>query len=491
MEKAGIKAEVTGRPKHIYSIWRKMQQKHLGFEQIFDVRAVRILVMEEKDCYAALGVVHGLWRHISREFDDYIANPKENSYRSLHTAVIGPGGRALEVQIRTHEMHQHAELGVAAHWRYKEGGHFDQGFEEKIAWLRQLLEWKEEEYTAADFVDRFKTEAFQERIYALTPAGKIIDLPKGATPLDFAYAIHSEVGHRCRGAKVNGKIVTLTYTLKNADQVEILTAREGAPSRDWLNPHSGHLKSSRAKSRVRSWFRHRDAKQNASDGRAILDREMHRLGINNLSIEKLSEHLNFSTVDDLFIAIGRGDITTGQLANKLNRFIHHDQLQLAVPVHRRAQRDKDSGKGFNISGVGNLLTSTAQCCHPVPNDPIVGYITRGRGVTIHRRDCSNVEHLREEELDRLIDVDWGKESDDTWLAEIFVLAYDRPGLLRDVTGLLANEKINLQGVNTSSDKSDGMARMNLMLEISDIEQLSRVLTQIGQLSNVVEARRKA
>lgn len=491
LDEAGIKAEITGRPKHINSIWRKMQQKHLDFEQVFDLRAVRILVQEEKDCYAALGIVHGLWRHISREFDDYIANPKENSYRSLHTAVVGPEGRALEVQIRTHEMDQHAELGVAAHWRYKEGGHFDQGFEDKIAWLRQLLEWKDEEHTASDFVDRFKTEAFEERIYALTPAAKIIDLPMGATPLDFAYAVHSEVGHRCRGARVNGKIVPLTYTLKNADQVEILTAREGAPSRDWLNPHSGYLQSSRAKSRVRTWFRHQDSEQNATDGRAILDREMHRLGIHNLSMEKLAEHLNFSRVDGLLVAIGRSEITTGQLANKLNRFIQHDQPQSVAPVLRKIQHDKNEPKGFNISGVGNLLTSTANCCHPVPNDPIVGFITRGRGVTIHRQDCSNVEHFREDELDRLIDVSWGKDSDDTWFTEIFVLAYDRPGLLSDVTSLLANEKINLQGVNTVSDKSDGMARMSLMLEISDIEQLSRVLTRIGQLSNVVEAHRKS
>jgi GTP pyrophosphokinase len=297
LKKAGITATISGRPKHINSIWRKMQRKRVDFDQIFDMRAVRILVKEEKDCYAALGVVHGLWRHIPREFDDYIANPKENLYRSLHTAVVGPGGHNLEVQIRTEEMHKHAELGVAAHWRYKEGRGFDPGYEEKIAWLRQLLEWREEEHSANDFVDRFKSEAFQERVYVLTPQGRIIDLPQGSTPLDFAYAVHTEIGHRCRGAKIDGRIVPLTYQLKNGEQVEVLTTRHGEPSRDWLNSHLGYLKTSKAKSRVRSWFKRQDYELNVSAGRGILDREFHRLGISDLSVDKLAARFKYKRSD--------------------------------------------------------------------------------------------------------------------------------------------------------------------------------------------------
>jgi len=490
LEKVGINGKVTGRPKHIYSIWRKMQRKQLNFEQIFDMRAVRILVNEEKDCYAALGIVHGLWRHIPREFDDYIANPKENLYRSLHTAVIGPEGRTLEVQIRTEDMHRHAELGVAAHWRYKEGGSFDAGYEEKIAWLRQLLEWRDEEHTANDFVDRFKSEAFQERVYVLTPQGRIVDLPQGSTPLDFAYAVHSEIGHRCRGAKVNGRIVPLTYELRSGEQVEILTAKHGSPSRDWLNSHLGYLRTSRARSRVRSWYKREDYENNAGAGRTILDREVHRLGISGIASEKIAERFKFTQVDDLLAAIGRGDVSTGQLANAVNDLVpKRESIKTSRP---RLQRRKPATARdeIRILGVGNLLTVMARCCRPVPNDPIVGYITRGRGVTIHRRDCGNILRLQGDELDRLIEVEWGRPAEEGYQTDISVQAYDRPGLLRDITAILANEKINLNGVNTTTDKQDGIARMNMSLEISDVGQLSRVLTQIGQLSNVVEARRK-
>jgi GTP pyrophosphokinase len=490
LEKVGINGKVTGRPKHIYSIWRKMQRKQLNFEQIFDMRAVRILVNEEKDCYAALGIVHGLWRHIPREFDDYIANPKENLYRSLHTAVIGPEGRTLEVQIRTEGMHRHAELGVAAHWRYKEGGSFDAGYEEKIAWLRQLLEWRDEEHTANDFVDRFKSEAFQERVYVLTPQGRIVDLPQGSTPLDFAYAVHSEIGHRCRGAKVNGRIVPLTYQLRSGEQVEILTAKHASPSRDWLNSHLGYLRTSRARSRVRSWYKREDYENNAGAGRTILDREVHRLGISGIASEKIAERFKFTQVDDLLAAIGRGDISTGQLANAVNELVpKRESIKTSRPRLKRRKPATATDK-IRILGVGNLLTVMARCCRPVPNDPIVGYITRGRGVTIHRRDCGNILRLQGDELDRLIEVEWGRPAEEGYQTDISVQAYDRPGLLRDITAILANEKINLYGVNTTTDKQDGIARMNMSLEISDVGQLSRVLTRIGQLSNVVEARRK-
>ncbi len=487
---AGIEAVVSGRPKHIYSIWRKMQRKRLDFDQIFDMQAVRILVKEERDCYGALGVVHGLWRHIAKEFDDYIANPKENLYRSLHTAVIGPEGRTLEVQIRTEDMHRHAELGVAAHWRYKEGGSFDPGYEEKIAWLRQLLEWRDEESTAKDFVDRFKSEAFQERVYVLTPQGRIIDLPQGSTPLDFAYAVHTEIGHRCRGAKVNGHIVPLTYRLQNGEQVEVLTTKQGAPSRDWMNPHQGYLKTSRAKSRVRQWFKRQDVEHNISAGRGLLDRELHRLGITGLPVEKLAGWFRYKQVEDLLVALGRGDINTSQLANAINELVPRPEPVIVERPRVKSRKESATPEGFNILGVGNLLTSTARCCHPVPNDPIVGYITRGRGVTIHRRDCGNILRMEGEDLKRLIEVEWGVPSEAGYTVELFVQAYDRSGLLRDITAVLANEKINLTGVNTLTDKRDGIARMNLVMEIANITQLSRVLTQIGQLPNVVEARRK-
>jgi GTP pyrophosphokinase len=489
LQKAGIRADISGRPKHINSIWRKMQRKRLDFEQIFDVRAVRVLVGEEKDCYAALGIVHGLWHHIPGEFDDYIANPKENLYRSLHTAVVGPEGKALEIQIRTEEMHRHAELGVAAHWRYKEGGSFDPGYEEKIAWLRQLLEWKDEEHTANDFVDRFKSEAFQERVYALTPQGRIVDLPLGSTPLDFAYAIHTDVGHRCRGAKVNGRIVPLTHKLSNGEQVEVLTARQGTPSRDWLNPHQGYLKTSRARSRVRQWFKREDHEHNVAAGRDIADRELHRLGITGLALDRLAEHFRFRQVEEFFAALGRGEINPGQLANALTEFIPATPKPEVMTKAKAVRHRRASPGGVEISGVGNLLTSMARCCHPVPNDPIVGYITRGRGVTIHRRDCGNILRLQGEDRDRLIEVAWGASDEGGYPVDISVEAYDRPGLLRDITAVFANDRINLLGVNTATDSHDGIARMSLTVEISDIGQLSRVLTRIGQLPNVVEAKR--
>ena len=490
LDTAGIQAKISGRPKHIYSIYRKMRHKQVDFSQIFDMRAIRVIVGAEKDCYAALGIVHGLWRHIPKEFDDYIANPKDNRYRSLHTAVIGPEGRTLEVQIRTEEMHRHAELGVAAHWRYKEGGTSESDYEEKIAWLRQLLEWQEEEHSASDFVDRFRSEAFQDRVYVLTPQGRIIDLPRGATPLDFAYAVHSEVGHRCRGAKVNGHIVPLTYQLNNGEQVEVLTTKQGAPSRDWLNAHLGYLHTSRAKSRVRQWFKQQDFEHNVSAGRSMLDRELHRLGITGLAVDKLADRFKYRQGDDFLAAIGRGDINTGQLAGAINELVPgKDRMPAARRRGARKQRARPAG-GVSISGVGNLMTTMARCCHPVPQDPITGYITRGRGVTIHRRDCGNVLRLQGDDLDRLIEVEWGQASEQGYVTDIAIEAYDRPGLLRDITAVLANEKINLNGVSTATDEQDGIARMRLSLEITDIKQLSRVLTLISQLPNVVEARRK-
>ncbi|MFQ5643387.1 MAG: GTP diphosphokinase [Thiogranum sp.] len=490
-EEVGIRAEITGRPKHIYSIWRKMQRKNVDFHEIFDVQAVRVLVDSPRDCYAVLGIVHGLWHHVPHEFDDYIANPKSNNYRSLHTAVIGPEGKAVEVQIRTREMHEHAELGIAAHWRYKEGAHYDAGFEKKVAWLRQVLEWKDEEQSADEFVDRFKSESTDERVYVLTPQGKVVDMPAGATALDFAYHIHTDVGHRCRGVKVDGRIVPLTYELSNGEQLEVLKARRPAPSRDWLNPHLGYLKTPRARAKVRHWFKEQDRDINVSAGRAALERELHRLGLSGSELDKVVEKLNYKDTDSMMAALGRGDQQLGQVVSAvLNLTRPENDEPPSLPSSKRRSVPRQESDDFKILGVGNLLTNTARCCSPVPNDAIVGYITRGRGVTIHRRDCANVLRLKDEDRDRLIDVEWGALPDRVFPVDIHIQAYDRPGLLRDVSALLANDNINVLGVNTFTDRKDLVARMDLHIEVTDIGQLSRILSRIGQLPNIIEVRRK-
>ncbi len=489
-QEAGINAEITGRPKHIYSIWRKMQRKNVDFHQIFDVQAVRVLVDKTRDCYSALGLVHALWRHIPHEFDDYIANPKANNYRSLHTAVVGPEGKPIEVQIRTHDMHEHAELGIAAHWRYKEGRAHDAAFEKKVAWLRQLLEWRDEEQSAVDFVDRFKSESVEERLYVLTPHGQVIDLPVGATALDFAYHIHTDVGHRCRGVRVNGRMVPLNYELRNGEQVEVLTGKHSAPSRDWINPHLGYLKTSRARSKVRHWFKQQDRDISITAGRDALERELHRFGLGSARLGDVLGRLNFKDVDTLLAAIGRGEQNVAPVVSAVLDISHTGaETGLSIPlVGRRSSRPADAD-AFKILGVGNLLTQPARCCRPVPNDPIVGYITRGRGVTIHRSDCPNVLRLKLSDAERLIDVQWCA-SDQLFTVDIQVLAYDRRGLLHDISSVLANDKINVMAVNTRTDKTDMMARMELTLEVEDIEQLSRILDRIGQLPSVTEVRRK-
>ena len=487
----GIEASIAGRPKHIYSIWKKMKRKGVDFHEIFDVRAVRIVVSNLAECYGALGVVHTLWKHIPREFDDYIATPKGNMYQSLHTAVIGPDGRTLEVQIRTPKMDEHAELGVAAHWRYKEGGgHFDEAYEQKITWLRQLLEWKEEEPSAGDFIDRFKAEAFEDRVYVLTPRGNVIDLPLGATPLDFAYYIHTDIGHRCRGAKVDGSIVPLTYQLQNGEQVEVLTTRQGTPSRDWLNQNLGYLRTSRARAKARGWFRHQDQDQNIADGHVILVRELGRLRLSAVKPEQLISRFHCQTVDELLAQIGRGEITTGKLANAAHDLLkpHHQDAKVLREV--KEPSNKELQGDVSIQGVGNLLTRIARCCKPVPNDSIVGFITLGRGVTIHRSDCPNILRLPTDKRARMIEVAWNTAPRTTYPVDIQVLAYDRQGLLRDVTQILTNSRVNVLAVNTMTDVKDHMARMNLTVEVIDTGQLSDMLERIRQLRNVVEANRK-
>ncbi|MCP1674716.1 GTP pyrophosphokinase [Natronocella acetinitrilica] len=488
---AGIEADVGGRPKHIFSIWKKMQRKGLDFHELFDIRAVRVLVHDVAACYATLGVVHSLWKHVPREFDDYIATPKENNYQSLHTAVIGPEGKTLEVQIRTHEMHEQAELGVAAHWRYKEGrpGGSDERFEQRIAWLRQLLEWGREENGAEDFIDRFKAEVFEDRVYVISPRGDVIDLPRGATPLDFAYHIHSDIGHRCRGGKINGRIVPLNYELRNGDQVEILTSKSGAPSRDWLNPARGYLRTSRARGRVRSWFKQLDFDKNVTAGRQELERELHRLGLQDVNLEKLAQKTRFPKVDDFLAAIGRGDVTAGQVAGLLGEHVLPKRTEPAL-VPRESSLEGGGGDDVSIYGVGNLLTRMAGCCKPAPGDAIIGFITRGQGVTIHRRDCPTIRELMEIESERLIEVSWRGRAEQKYPVDIQIDAYDRQGLLRDITAILTNEKINVLGVNTSTGRDDHRARMTLTVEIGDVTQMSRLMDRIAGLRNVVDVCRR-
>lgn len=489
-----IEAEVTGRSKHIYSIWKKMQRKNLGFHQLYDLRAVRIHVDELKDCYHALGVVHTIWRHIPYEFDDYIATPKENNYQSIHTAVVGPQGKTLEIQIRTYDMHKHSEYGVAAHWRYKEGGKKGSHYDQKIAWLRQLLEWKDEEKNAGDFIDRFKSEVFQDRVYVMTPEGEIIDMPQGATPLDFAFYVHTEVGARCRGAKVNGRMVALTYELKSGEQVHILTTKNGSPSRDWLNPQLGYLKTSRAKAKVRHWFKQQDHDHNILAGREILEKELHRLGIPNISHDKLAQHFHLGHAEQLFAEIGRGEITSGQIASAVQELSGQREQEgnndfEPPPIQQTIELLPQGSGDVTIYGVDNVLTQIAQCCKPVPGDEIIGFITKMRGITIHRSDCHNVHHAIEENSERLIEVEWNHEINQCYTVMIELIAMDRQGLLRDITAILANLEINVLGVNTSTNKSDYSARMRLSLEIAGIAQLSRALNRINQLSNVVEVYR--
>ncbi len=490
LERAGVHAEVKGRVKHIYGIWRKMRRKGQDFHQIYDVRAVRVLVDEVRDCYAALGVAHTLWQPVPGEFDDYIATPKENNYRSIHTAVIGPEGKTVEVQIRTHEMHAQSELGVAAHWRYKEGAREDAGFDKKIAWLRQLLEWKDEVAEAGDFVDQFKSEVFVDRVYVFTPKGNVVDLAQGATPLDFAYHIHTEVGHRCRGAKVNGHIVPLTYALKTGEQVEILTVKKGGPSRDWLNPQLGYVTTSKARSKIQQWFKEQNYEQNIAAGRAHLDRELQRLGLGDTNFERLASKMGFPDVAHLMAAIGHGEVKNAQLA------VAAHALGAAAPAPERgtpavhAPTAPSRSTAIQIRGVGNLLTRLARCCRPVLGDAIIGYITRGQGVAIHRRDCPNALRYANEAKDRLIEVDWGDAATQTYPVDIIISAYDRPGLLRDITTLLANQKINMTAVNTVTDKQQHRARISLTLEIPDISTLSGVLAQIDRIPNVTEVRRR-
>ncbi len=472
--------EVFGRPKHIYSIYKKMRVKRIEFDDLFDVRAVRILVDDLRDCYGILGLVHSTWQPFSREFDDYIANPKDNGYQSLHTAVMGPAGKPVEIQIRTRAMDRDAELGIAAHWQYKEGGRSDAKFHDNVASLRQLLEQTDD----ASLVEGFSQQFDSERVYVFTPKGDVVDLVAGATPLDFAYHVHSEIGHRCRGAKINGSIVQLTHALQNGDRVEVLTTREAAPSRDWLNKSLGYLHTSRARSKVRVWFNAQDHEQHVADGRTILDRELRRLNAHDLAVEKVASELKFDKPIDLYVALGRNDVTAAQLASVITSLeptrFKTTRTRRRINVESLNQRSD----GINVRGVGSLLTQIANCCQPVPYDSIVGFITRGKGVTIHRSDCGNVLSMPVEEQERLIEVEWGDETDADYQVEIHIVAFDRQGLLRDVSTVLANEKKDVMAVNTFSNPHEQTAEMKIRLNISTIEELSSLMDKIRQLRNV-------
>ena len=486
---AGIDGDITGRPKHIYSIWRKMQRKGLAFEQVIDVLAVRVIVGNVAECYAALGLVHSLWPYMPGEFDDYIATPKDNNYRSLHTAVVGPGKLPLEVQIRTREMHAHAELGVAAHWQYKEGRKAESSFQQKINWLRELLEPNAREGVEPDLLDGLQAEVFEDRVYALSPKGEVVDLPKGATPLDFAYHVHTNLGHRCRGAKVNGRMVQLDHQLANGDTVEIITGKHPQPSRDWLVPTLGFLASQRNRAKVRGWFRKLDEGQNREQGRQMLERELDRLGVRAPTLPEILDELGLPGADALHQALGEGEMTLAQVAGAIQRRIHETEPPKPPRLHPKHVA-KATSSGLIVDGVGDLMSTIARCCRPVPPEPIAGYITIGRGVSIHRATCANLIRLREAQPQRVLAVDWGRPSPDrTFSVAIEISAFDRRGLVRDISSVLADEHISIETMNTTTNPAENTAKVDLTVSVHGVEELSRLLSRIAGLPNVISARR--
>jgi GTP pyrophosphokinase len=482
LEQAGIKADISGRPKHLYSIYQKMEKyAALGkdFDEIYDLLALRVLVKSVPDCYAALGVVHNLWHPLPDQFDDYIATPKSNGYQSLHTAVLCQGTTPLEIQIRTYEMHRVAEFGVAAHWRYKEGEKKDMHFEERVSWLRQLVEWHRELSGAEEFLESVKTDIFIDQVFVYTPKGEIKDLPKGSTPLDFAYRIHTDLGHRCVGGKVNGRLVSLNSPLKNGDVVEIITSKAKGPSRDWLNPVLGYVKTSQAREKIRQWFKKQERTENVERGRELLEKMIKQLGVKVGDREKLAKLCRYETLDEFYAAIGYGGTTTHQIALKIAA--QQQQPRISSPV----APSKPPTSPVTVQGVDNLLTHVARCCHPVPGDNIVGYITRNRGVTVHRQDCYNIVH--EDEKDRLIPVEWGG-TESLYPVKIQAQAWDRVGLMRDITTLVAEEKINITSVNLTNN-SDHTALIVLTLETANLAQLSRLLARIEGIRGMMSVSR--
>ncbi|MBN6078012.1 GTP diphosphokinase [Aggregatibacter actinomycetemcomitans] len=492
--------EVYGRPKHIYSIWRKMQKKHLEFSDLYDVRAVRIIVQKLQDCYTALGAVHTHFKHLPKEFDDYVANPKPNGYQSIHTVVLGKGGKPIEVQIRTQQMHDDAELGVAAHWKYKEGATAGRsGYEEKIAWLRKLLAWQDDITDSGEVIAELRSQVFDDRVYVFTPKGEVVDLPTGSTPLDFAYAIHSEIGHRCIGAKVGGRIVPFTYQLQMGDQVDIITQKNPNPSRDWLNPNLGFTHTAKSRAKIHAWFKKQDRDKSIPAGKELLESEINRLGISLKQVEQQAlPRYNLKNLDDLYAGIGGGDIRISPLINFLqSKFIKTSAQEVDEEILRHvsnksavnSQQKSERKDCVIVEGVGNLMHHIARCCQPIPGDSIVGYITMGRGISIHRCDCDQFLELQAAHPERVVESRWGDNYSSGFHLNIRIVASDRNGLLRDITTVLANEKISVLGVSTHTDSKRQAANIDMQIELNNVEMLSKILSRLEKLDDVIEAKR--
>ena len=498
MRSCNINAEVSGRPKHIYSIWRKMQKKNLAFDELFDVRAVRIIADKLQDCYAALGVVHTKYKHLPSEFDDYVANPKPNGYQSIHTVILGPEGKTIEIQIRTKQMHEESELGVAAHWKYKEGKSAGRsGYDEKIAWLRKLLDWQEEMSDSGEMLDELRSQVFDDRVYAFTPRGDVVDLPMGATPLDFAYHIHSEVGHRCIGAKVGGRIVPFTHKLAMGDQVEIITAKEPNPSRDWLNPATGFVHSGRARAKINAWFRKQSREKNLEAGKEILETELHKIGATlKDATDYALKRFNVNSPDELYVGIGSGDLRINQVINHINALVNkptaeeEDKLALEKLSVSKTPTSTRTGKdAVVVQGVDNLMSHIARCCRPIPGDEIKGYITQGRGISVHRSDCEQLEELSHHAPERIIETVWGSGISGSYILTIRVEAMERSGLLKDITSLLANEKVKVASMKSRSDYKRQIIYMDFDLELGSVEVLTRIISRVEQTKDVLSVKR--
>lgn len=492
-----IKGEVYGRPKHIYSIWKKMQQKSLDFEQLYDVRAVRIVVEKLQDCYGALGIVHTNWQHLPKEFDDYVATPKPNGYQSIHTVVLGPEGKSVEVQIRTKQMHDDAELGVAAHWRYKEGSAHGKtsGFDEKVSWLRKILQWQEDVTESGELIEELRSQVFEDRIYVFTPNGDVVDLPNGSTPLDFAYYIHSNVGHCCIGAKVFGRIVPFTYRLKTGDKIEVLTSKTPNPSRDWLNPNLHYIHAPRARAKVQHFFKLLDRDKHIAQGKELLEQELIKHDLTQVDLMSTSKRFNIKTVDDLYVAIGSGHARLQQVVNHLQQEneksqppVELDPQSLVKPQYHQPKSAIDAN-GITVSGVGNLLTHMAKCCHPVPGDEIMGFITQGRGISVHREDCEQLANSLNQQPEREVEVQWGEDTSNHYQVTVKLVGVDRQGLVRDISTIIANERVSIMGMESRSDHVKQTVMMSLTIEIANNDMLTRLISKLLQLDDIIEANR--
>jgi GTP pyrophosphokinase len=474
-----IEADIAGRPKHIFSIYKKMQQKNLEFEGLFDIRAIRVLVNSVADCYATLGIVHATWSHIPKEFDDYIAQPKGNNYQSLHTVVV-VDGKTLEVQIRTHQMHEHAELGVAAHWRYKDGSKQDLSYDNKVNWMRQLLS---EHAGSDDLLAAFQSDTQEERVYVFTPTGDVVDLPFGSTPVDFAYQVHTEVGHRCRGAKVNGSIVPLTRALNTGDQIEILTAKIAKPSRDWLHEQSGYLRSVRARAKVRHWFRENDFDKNLQIGKEMLEAELNKFALQNTDLNQLLDSFNLQHIDKLYAMIATGDITVNQVLRRADLQLNPAKKFNQKPLPKKAQNSKYSG-GLIVEGVDSLKTTLASCCNPVQGDSIGGFITRTRGISVHQASCDNYLHMISEQPNRLVNVKWNDDDTEDTVTALKIVANNRKHVIKDISALLAHLKVEIMALHAEPDNEAGLVNINISIQIRDFDHLSEVMSRLSSLQHI-------